>query len=77
MYKETEVHYLTHLISHSSGGAEAKKDPESGILNSTSLNGKKKKERKGMKNFQKNKITSQRKNPWTNWHMPLEEATGL
>ena len=54
MYKKTEVHYLTHLISHSSGGAKAKKDPESGILNSTSLNGKKKKEkkeRKRMKNF--------------------------
>ena len=46
MYKETEVHYLTHLISHSSGGAEAQKDPESGILNSTSLNEKRKKERK-------------------------------
>ena len=46
MYTETEVHYLTHLISHSSGGAEAKKDSESGILNSTSLNGKKKRKKR-------------------------------
>ena len=32
-----------HLISHSSDGAEVQKDPEYGILNSTSLNEKKKK----------------------------------